>query len=135
MSELANFESGGDCASEATIPDPVIAAPTPATETPVLNPDAWRVEVAARLERYRTRRKPRTPRYPSLLLPLAGPESWSRPAPPTGSAAVATAPARAEQDFALPINEDPTALEAPSFAEPRQASQQSQEQGQIGRAH
>jgi uncharacterized RDD family membrane protein YckC len=43
-----------------------------------LNPDAWRVEVAARLERYRTRRKPRTPRYPSLLLPFDAPESWSR---------------------------------------------------------
>jgi uncharacterized RDD family membrane protein YckC len=42
------------------------------------NPDAWRVEVAARLERYRTRRKPRTPRYPSLLLPFDAPESWSR---------------------------------------------------------
>jgi len=43
-----------------------------------LNPDAWRVEVAARLERYRTRRKPRSPRYPSLLLPFDAPESWSR---------------------------------------------------------
>jgi uncharacterized RDD family membrane protein YckC len=43
-----------------------------------LNPDAWRMEVAARLERYRTRRKPRSPRYPSLLLPFDAPESWSR---------------------------------------------------------
>ncbi|MGA9988100.1 MAG: hypothetical protein WBP69_09990, partial [Terriglobales bacterium] len=34
------------------------------------NPDSWRVEVAHRLERYRTRRKPRSPRYPSLLLPF-----------------------------------------------------------------
>src|SRR5271166_889812 len=40
----------------------------------------WRTEVAARLERYRTRRKPRTPRYPSLLLPFDSPGSWSRPA-------------------------------------------------------
>ena len=37
--------------------------------------DAWRQEVAARLARYRTRRKPRTPRYPSLLLPF---DSWPR---------------------------------------------------------
>src|ERR1017187_9288726 len=43
-------------------------------------PDSWRVEVAARLERYRTRRKPRTPRYPSLLLPFDSPGSWSRSA-------------------------------------------------------
>src|ERR1035438_7226748 len=96
MSELANFESGGDCASEATIPDPVIAAPTPATETPVLNPDAWRVEVAARLERYRTRRKPRTPRYPSLLLPFEVPESWSSPSVPEQSS---TASMPAAQDI------------------------------------
>src|SRR4029077_15625108 len=34
------------------------------------NSDSWRDEVAARLARYRTRRKPRTPRYPSLLLPF-----------------------------------------------------------------
>lgn len=43
--------------------------------------DSWRMEVAARLERYRTRRKPRAPRYPSLLLPFDAPESWSRSVP------------------------------------------------------
>jgi uncharacterized RDD family membrane protein YckC len=100
------------------------------------NSDSWRVEVAARLERYRTRRKPRTPRYPSLLLPFDAPESWSRPASPTasagtGSAAVATAPA--DQDFTFQTDfqtkQEPAAVGAPSFAEPRQASQQSQEQG------
>jgi uncharacterized RDD family membrane protein YckC len=53
--------------------------------------DSWRVEVAARLERYRTRRKPRTPRYPSLLLPFDAPESWSRPARQSGSGTRATA--------------------------------------------
>ena len=47
------------------------AAPEAAT-------DSWRVEVAARLERYRTRRKPRGPRYPSLLLPFDAPSSWTR---------------------------------------------------------
>jgi uncharacterized RDD family membrane protein YckC len=57
------------------------------------NADSWRAEVAARLEQYRTRRKPRTPRYPSLMLPFDVPETWSRPVPPNGSsgAAVATA--------------------------------------------
>jgi uncharacterized RDD family membrane protein YckC len=33
-------------------------------------PDAWRAEVAARLNRYQSRRKPRPPRYPSLRLPF-----------------------------------------------------------------
>jgi uncharacterized RDD family membrane protein YckC len=97
------------------------------------NPDSWRVEVTARLERYRTRRKPRTPRYPSLLLPFDAPESWSRPAPPTeskgtGSATVATAPARAEQDFAFQTNEEPAAYGPPSLAEPRQALHEYPEQ-------
>jgi hypothetical protein len=45
-------------------------------------PDSWRGEVAARLERYRTRRKPRSPRYPSLLLPFDAPERRFQPAPP-----------------------------------------------------
>ena len=42
----------------------------------------WRREVAARLERYRSRRKPRAPRYPSLRLPFDSAESPSfcRPA-------------------------------------------------------
>lgn len=34
---------------------------------------AWREEVAARLNRYQSRRKPRPPRYPSLCLPLENP--------------------------------------------------------------
>src|ERR1700739_630839 len=42
------------------------------------NSDAWRSEVAARLARYRTRRKPRAPRYPSLLLPFDSAGNWSR---------------------------------------------------------
>jgi len=96
------------------------------------NPDSWRVEVAHRLERYRTRRKPRSPRYPSLLLPFDAPESWSRPAPPTGSAeigsaAAPTAPARAEQGFTRKTKEEPEAAGAPSFAELRPASQPDQE--------
>jgi uncharacterized RDD family membrane protein YckC len=65
--------------------------------------DSWRVEVAARLERYRTRRKPRTPRYPSLLLPFDAPESWSRPTPP-----------QSEQDFEVQILDVSPYLNAPA---------------------
>jgi uncharacterized RDD family membrane protein YckC len=154
---LTNCPTGGDpavhghlCAAEAVeLSLNTAAAETAAPETnaePNADPnvstntdpnsDSWRVEVAARLERYRTRRKPRTPRYPSLLLPFDAPESWSRPASPTasagtGSAAVATAPA--DQDFTFQTDfqtkQEPAAVGTPSFAEPRQATEQSQEQG------
>jgi uncharacterized RDD family membrane protein YckC len=68
--------------------------------------DSWRDEVAARLERYRTRRKPRTPRYPSLLLPFDAPASWSRSSPATNSATAV--PGRDEQDFVFPAKGDST---------------------------
>src|ERR1022692_4121369 len=80
-------------------------------------PDSWRVEVAARLERYRTRRKPRTPRYPSLLLPFDSPGSWSRSAAESKTglteAGSADALARADSDFTFDAEEQRTA-----FAEP-----------------
>jgi len=148
-----NHPTGGDpaaqrhiCASEAI--EPALSTATAATAASEPNvypnvdpgadpnadpgadphPDSWRVEVAHRLERYRTRRKPRTPRYPSLLLPFDTPESWSRPAPPTGSAgtgsagigsaAVATAPARAGQDFTCPRTEEPPVTEPSPASQP-----------------
>src|ERR1039457_4939179 len=94
---LTNCPTGGDpategrfCVSDAIEPALSCAAaetaPSEPNGCPSVDPNAWRTEVAARLERYRTRRKPRTPRAPSLLLPFDAPESWSRPAPPTGSA-------------------------------------------------
>ena len=91
------------------------------------NSDSWRVEVAARLARYRTRRKPRTPRYPSLLLPFDSPESWSRLAPPSGSTAAAVAPARTGQDLTFRIEEE-YAVGAPSLADPRETLGQAAEQ-------
>jgi uncharacterized RDD family membrane protein YckC len=100
--------------AETAAPETTVYPNTDPSADPT--PDSWRVEVAARLERYRTRRKPRTPRYPSLLLPFDAPESWSRSATPTGSRSVATAPAPDEQGFAARTEEDPTTL---SLAEPR----------------
>jgi RDD family protein len=44
------------------------------------DPSAWREELAARLDRYRERRKPRAPRYPSLQLRFEQPSL--RPARP-----------------------------------------------------
>jgi uncharacterized RDD family membrane protein YckC len=137
--------AGGDaihtplCASNMVEPGLSSAATETAASEPSTsldaepNADSWRVEVAARLERYRTRRKPRTPRYPSLLLPFDALENWSRSAPPGGSAAVATAPAQAEPDFTFPsfqTNDDPPAVGASVVAQPRQASQPSLGQDQ-----
>lgn len=135
---LTNHATGGDPAVPGS---GAVIADAAASDLNVLeNADSWRAEVAARLERYRTRRKPRTPHYPSLLLPFDAPESWSRPAPPTGlagtgaagtgsagiGAAVATPPARAEQDSTFPTQEEPRADGAISFAEPCQTSCQTQ---------
>jgi uncharacterized RDD family membrane protein YckC len=56
-------------------------APEPSLrEEPKSEPesDAWREEVSTRLARYRTRRKPRAPRYPSLLLPFDSAGTWSQ---------------------------------------------------------
>jgi uncharacterized RDD family membrane protein YckC len=82
MTGLMNSASAGDFS-----PEPHLLAPGAAAEAehiPETKPaheadpqvdlqpgaDAWRSEVATRLARYRTRRKPRAPRYPSLLLPF-----------------------------------------------------------------
>jgi len=58
------------------LPVPELSSPEEANSEP--GPEAWREEVAARLARYRTRRKPRAPRYPSLLLPFDSASTWSR---------------------------------------------------------
>src|SRR6266849_1418668 len=135
---LTNYATGADsavsghlCATDADEPARRAAVIETASSEPevcantALGADSWRVEVAARLERYRTRRKPRTPRYPSLLLPFDSPESWSRLAPPSGSTAVATAPARAGQDFKFRTEEE-YEVGASSLAESRETLEPSQ---------
>lgn len=56
--------------AEAFAPAPVVEAPKSddTIESPSPDSPAWRDEVAARLNRYQARRKPRPPRYPSLRL-------------------------------------------------------------------
>jgi uncharacterized RDD family membrane protein YckC len=66
------------------------------------NADTWRVEVAARVQRYRTRRKPRTPRYPSLFLFFDAPENRAQDAPLTRS--VETEPALSIEEPRLSRN-------------------------------
>jgi hypothetical protein len=53
-------------AEEAVSPE--IVSPGNAEQDAPEDSSAWRMEVAARLNRYKSRRKPRPPRYPSLRL-------------------------------------------------------------------
>ncbi len=107
---LTNCPAPGDAVasgpgSVSVTVSPAQSAPDDSRETNASEPDAtpqlesWREEIAARLERYRTRRKPRTPRYPSLLLPFEAPEAWSRPSPARGSTVLATAEANENHEF------------------------------------
>lgn len=75
MTGLTNIDSTHD-APDGDLADPLPVCPAPQT---LADPETWRNEVAARLARYRTRRKPRAPRYPSLLLPFESFDNWSRP--------------------------------------------------------
>ncbi len=138
MSGSTNYLTGGEsaltgdlCAAGAVDPahSSAAAAVTAASE-PGADPnlDSWRAEVAARLERYRTRRKPRTPRYPSLLLPFDAPESWSRSVSPPGSGSPAVATGPAERDLAFHAGQEPASARTPDLAGPGGVLQQAQEQ-------
>jgi uncharacterized RDD family membrane protein YckC len=87
------------------------------------DPDAWRNEVAARVNKYRARRRPREPRYPSLQLKFEPYE----PLPGSRAAAEASAPARCVHqaislDSAVPVVEmaslEPLEYMAPPPAAP-----------------
>ena len=66
-----------------TDPNPPSAAEAalPGTDKESATDDSatWRLEVAARLNRYQSRRKPRPPRYPSLRLPFEADSARVRP--------------------------------------------------------
>jgi uncharacterized RDD family membrane protein YckC len=132
MSGLSTSESTTDGLSP-TGSDPIVQRQVLATEVETTiesqagdqSVDSWRAEVAARLERYRTRRKPRTPRYPSLLLPFEAPESWSRPSVSGGTVTVAAASDGEEQGFESPTVQLSSASEPGRSPEPGLAEPQS----------
>ena len=96
--------------------DAVMASTGPAVEgASPPGAESWRGEVAARLERYRARRKPRAPRYPSLLLPFDSAESWSRPLSES-NAAPTVAPMPAREGIALRMEEQLTPEEVSTIA-------------------
>ena len=86
------FSSGQAVEKTASAEDMALARPGADADANVDAPadNSWRGEVTARLARYRTRRKPRAPRYPSLYLPFDASESWSRCASARGSEAALT---------------------------------------------
>jgi len=86
---------------------------TAGASLPPPDDESWRVEIAARLERYRARRRPRAPRYPSLLLPFDSAADWSRPLPETNSVAAALPP---RASVARQMEQQPAAEELPSVA-------------------
>ncbi len=91
--------------------------------------DSWRIELAARLERYRTRRKPRSPRYPSLLLPFDAAETWSRTAPAPGSGTAALAASLAGKEFVIQTSTTAAELTQPGFDGPGEVSDATLEHG------
>jgi uncharacterized RDD family membrane protein YckC len=88
----AGCETGADAPaarapSEATASQATAFEAAPSEAAPSEDPDAWRNEVAARVNTYRARRRPREPRYPSLQLKFEPhePASNSRSTPPEAS--------------------------------------------------
>ena len=69
--------TGGDVAAATQTPDSSSELFEVAGGEGPANDAYWRSEVAARLERYRSRRKPRAPRYPTLRLPFDSVENAS----------------------------------------------------------
>lgn len=86
--------------------------------------DSWRQEVAARVNRYRSRRRQPAPRYPSLQLKFESTESWSDSREPaqTPAAAPASRLAVAAQDAVpLPIEAPQATSTAPVAMDPTDA--------------
>lgn len=66
---------GDICRCSSSVAPPT--APESENQTAAESSAAWRQEVAARLTRYQTRRKPRPPRYPSLRLKFEADDTLS----------------------------------------------------------
>lgn len=100
--------------------EPAVASNSPADLLQPPDADSWRDEVSARLNRYRARRRPRAPRYPSLRLrfetppastPSIAPVDEIQPAIPPATSAPFTIQALAMN----PVEEEPAPL--PDIAE------------------
>src|SRR5271170_4004532 len=99
MTGLLNTAGDGDLVPVPRLCDPEAVPDTEVVSVPPLELEPWRDEVAARLARYRARRKPRAPRYPSLLLPFESSDISSRRA--AGAPQSPAAAPRSEDVFLL----------------------------------
>src|SRR5712691_7878865 len=81
------------------------------------NFDSWRQEVAARVHRYRLRRRPHEPRYPSLRLKFDSSEPVRKEKSWTDSAPVTTSPVQTRQALTVEYAN----ATAPTQQEPRSA--------------
>lgn len=93
--------STGDVAAEAQTTDPSPELFEAEGGGQPANDPHWRSEVAARLDRYRSRRKPRAPRYPTLRLPFDSADNYSFSTSPAPSRVTAPARSPSGQNIAL----------------------------------
>lgn len=122
MTGLMNTASDGDLADPAQLCEATVEVDPDFTSASPPDPEAWRREVAARLVRYRTRRKPRAPRYPSLLLPFDSGDNRSRPSAVVASLSTA-APGSLDHNFEIEhtgnfLEPDPAVSAYPHFPDP-----------------
>jgi uncharacterized RDD family membrane protein YckC len=107
---------------------PETVAPDASLQAELLRPPdsgSWRGEVAARVNNYRARRRPREPRYPSLQLKFDPPPSaWASPsatsqlAPGSGQLAVAM-----QESFSVPQETQSTRPETDDVPDPTNAAE------------
>ena len=99
-------------------------APEPSPQTELLRPqepDSWRHEVAARVDNYRARRRPRAPRYPSLQLKFETPEPSRTAQADTSQPATTAVPSRlavAMQD-PLAVSQRELSIQPETYDAPR----------------
>jgi uncharacterized RDD family membrane protein YckC len=113
----STIDPGTDANLSTVVPAHSLQTELPGSQ----DPDAWRSEVADRVNNYRARRRPRAPRYPSLQLKFDPPEpSWTAQSAagqleaPTASSRLAVAMrerAVQEEQFVQPETEAADVLE------------------------
>src|SRR5580693_130528 len=102
---------------------PETVSPEPSLQTELLGPqepDSWRHEVAARVDNYRARRRPRAPRYPSLQLKFepSEPSSTGQAAGQPATTAVPSRLAVAMQD-PLAVSQRELSIQPETYDAPR----------------
>jgi len=101
---------------------PETATPEPSLQTELLrplDPDSWRNELAARVDNYRARRRPRAPRYPSLQLKFEPSE------PPSTAATVLASRLAVAMQSAVAVPQEEPSSQAETYDAARSNVQES----------